>query len=47
MWEAMWKAYPKFPVSGSVMPVVDTSFSMIFNPIPKSKVTALDISVAL
>ena len=47
MWEAMWKTYPKFPVSGSVMPVVDTSFSMAFNPIPKSRVTALDISVAL
>lgn len=47
MWEAMWKTYPKFPVSGSVMPVVDTSFSMTFNPIPKSRVTALDISVAL
>lgn len=47
MWEAMWKAYPKFPVSGSVLPVVDTSFSMTFNPIPKSRVTALDISIAL
>lgn len=47
MWEAIWKTYPKFPVSGSVLPVVDTSFSMTFNPIPKSRVTALDISVAL
>lgn len=47
MWEAMWKTYPKFPVSGSAMPVVDTSFSMTFNPIPKSRVTAMDISVAL
>lgn len=47
MWEAMWKTYPKFPVSGSVLPVVDTSFSMTFNPIPRSRVTALDISVAL
>lgn len=47
IWEAMRKTYPKFSVSDSVMPVVDTSFSMTFNPIPKSRVTALDISVAL